>query len=223
MVMLIMNDIKYFLFVLLCVLTGFAQGFWLLNNDASIQSSNFATAKDSYFTTFMYMFGQISLEDFEESKSKEFAKVFLVAFMLTMMILLFNLLIALMGDSFARTKEHIRAHYWRELTSFMVDQSMTTPLLFLLHIIGWLRYEKDEFVHVVKYASDVDAMDEAAETPLDESFKAFEGILKVHGAAANIELLSKRLPVDKDIVRRAHSTPFQVMQETLTPKLPPTT
>ncbi len=106
MVMIIMNDIKYFLFVLMCVLTGFAQGFWLLMNDAQPES-DFTDVRESYFTTFMFMFGDIDVEALSNSKSKAFTKIFLVAFMLTMMILLFNLLIALMGDSFSRVKEKI--------------------------------------------------------------------------------------------------------------------
>ena len=154
MVMVIMSDIKYFLFVLLCVLIGFAQGFWLLLNQSSIDSS-FKEVKDSYFTTFMFMFGQMDMDDLQHSKSDGFTKVFLVAFMLAMMILLFNLLIALMGDSFSKTKENINAHYMRELASFMVDQSLLTPLLVFLRLFGIARYNKDEFVHVIKYASDV--------------------------------------------------------------------
>jgi hypothetical protein len=75
--------------------------------------------------------------------------------MITMLILLFNLLIALMGDSFDRTKQNIEAHYWRELASFLVDQSMPTPFVIFLQATGSMIYEKDDFVHVIKYASDV--------------------------------------------------------------------
>ncbi len=154
MVMLIISDIKYFLLVLLCVLIGFAQGFWLLLNDAN-PSSHFTDVKQSYYTTFMFMFGQIDSEELQNGKSSGFSKLYLVAFMLTTMLLLFNLLIALMGDSFSRTKEKIEAHYWKELASFMVDQSMPTPLLALLELLNVMKYEKDDFIHVVKYASDI--------------------------------------------------------------------
>lgn len=153
MVMVIVSDIKYFIFVLLCVLIGFAQGFWLLLSDSDAHSQ-FSDIRQSYFTTFMFMFGQIETSDLHNGKSSSFAKLYLVVFMMTMMILLFNLLIALMGDSFSRTKEKIEAHYWKELANFMVDQSMFTPLLAFLHWIKWIRYKKDDFIHVVKYASD---------------------------------------------------------------------
>jgi hypothetical protein len=154
MVMLIMNDIKFFLFVLVCVLVGFAQGFWLLLNNAD-PASNFSSVKQSYFSTFMFMLGEIDQDQIDNSKSSGFTKAFLVAFMITMMILLFNLLIALMGDSFDRTKQNIEAHYWRELASFLVDQSIPTPFTMLLQLTGAMVYEKDDFVHVIKYASDV--------------------------------------------------------------------
>ena len=154
MVTLIMSDIKYFIFVLLCVLIGFAQGFWLLLNDAQTASS-FTDVQQSYYTTFMFMFGQIDAVEMQNGKSIQFSKLYLVVFMLTMMLLLFNLLIALMGDSFSRTKEKIEAHYWKELASFMVDLSMVTPLLALLYGLGLLKYSKDDFIHVVKYATDM--------------------------------------------------------------------
>jgi hypothetical protein len=173
MVCTIINDIKYFLFVLVCVLTGFSQGFWLLLNNASVStasasSSSFQSIKMSYFSTIMFMFGEINSDDLEGSKSLAFTRFFLVAFMLTMMILMLNLLIALMGDSFARTKENIEKIYWKELASMMIDQSMPTLLLSCLEVLQILRYEKDEFIHVVKYTSDL-RQDDSATVLLKQS------------------------------------------------------
>ena len=157
-------------------------------NDAQPES-DFTDVRESYFTTFMFMFGDIDVEALSNSKSKAFTKIFLVAFMLTMMILLFNLLIALMGDSFSRVKEKIEANYWKELTSFMVDQSIPTPLLLILHYFGYfglLRYEKDDIIHVVKYASDVkDVTTQPTDDALSVAFNSCESILRSNAEQYN--------------------------------------
>lgn len=162
MVITILKDIKYFLFVLACVLTGFAQGFWLIFNESNQATSSFRSVKMSYFSTFMYMFGNMDTDDLDGAGSRSFAMLFLVAFMLTMMILMLNLLIALMGDSFARTKENIHRIYRKELASFMIDQAMPTPLLYLLSSSPILLnldmlqyYHEDDLIFVIKYTSDL--------------------------------------------------------------------
>jgi hypothetical protein len=222
MVMLIMNDIKYFLFVLVCVLIGFAQGFWLLLNNADPET-DFSSVRRSYFGTFMFMLGNIDQEQIDNSKSSGFTKVFLVAFMITMLILFFNLLIALMGDSFDRTKKHIEAHYWRELASFLVDQSMPTPFIFLLQLTGAMVYEKDDFVHVIKYASDVKLSgsnfhttrrgdvdvrqngcdgEEPDVSPLEKAFNVSAKLVKSNISERQQLKLSKKSFVDDDIIDR---------------------
>ncbi len=178
MVCTIINDIKYFLFVLVCVLTGFSQGFWLLLSNSSAMSNSSSTSafeniRMAYFNTFMFMFGEINTDDLEGSKSLAFTRFFLVAFMLTMMILMLNLLIALMGDSFARTKENIEKIYWKELSSLMIDQSMPTLLVSILGSLRLLHYEKDEFIHVVRYTSDLrtdSSKQEKVSSALERSF-----------------------------------------------------
>jgi hypothetical protein len=104
----------------------------------------------------MFMFGQIETSDIEDSQSAAFTKIFLVVFMITMMILFFNLLIALMGDTFERTKEKIENHYWKEMASFLVDQAAPVSFETLLEACGLVSPPvEDEFIHVVKYTSDV--------------------------------------------------------------------
>lgn len=154
MVIKIMSDIKFFLFVLACVLTGFAQGFWLMIN-RSTSTVAFSTIKMSYFTTFMYMFGELEAGDMDGAENKAFAIFFLVSFMMTMMLLMLNLLIALMGDSFGKAKDNIQRIYRKELAAFMIEQSMPTILLMLLSYFHLLEYSPDEIIFIVKYTSDI--------------------------------------------------------------------
>ena len=146
--------------------------------DASSIDSPFYTAKMSYYWTFLYLFGQVDMADLDSTQSKVFVKLFLLAFMLTMMLLMLNLLIALMGDSFARTKENIHRTYRKELASFMIDQSMPTPLLSLLSYFGMFAYVLDDLVYVVQYTSDMHTSDEAAHTQLEDSLQACQNVLR---------------------------------------------
>ncbi len=154
MVVKIMSDIKYFLFVLACVLTGFAQGFWLMINRNS-ENGAFATIKMSFFTPFLYMFGELNVDDLNGAENKAFAMFFLVAFMMTMILLMLNLLIALMGDSFGKAKDNIQRIYRKELAAFMIEQSIPTILLIILSHMNLLVYHPDELVFIVKYTSDI--------------------------------------------------------------------
>jgi hypothetical protein len=103
MIVQIAYSIRYFLIALFCVLAGFAQGFWLFSNMDS--TSDFGTMKKSLWAAFMTMLGAM-LPQFEDNHnaSPEFASFLLVIFMMVMIILMLNILIALMGDTFSRVR-----------------------------------------------------------------------------------------------------------------------
>lgn len=102
MILAIAYNIRYYLLVLLCVLCGFTQAFWLLSNiDATLP---FGSIHSAFLNAFMNMLGQNISDDFSGTVSAEFATVLLVLFLLIMMILMLNLLIALMGDAFASVR-----------------------------------------------------------------------------------------------------------------------
>ena len=143
MILQIAFDIRFYLFVLFCVLAGFAQAFWLLSNvDESLA---FGTVKKSLQAAFFYMLGDVS-SDFEGTVAPDFAIFLLIIFMLVMMILMLNLLIALMGDTFANVRSKGLALWRKEQAEIMFDQiseladeSATVP----------------PHLHVLKYTSDV--------------------------------------------------------------------
>lgn len=156
MILRIAYDIRFFLFVLFCVLCGFAQGFWLLSNvDEDLA---FGTVRGSLLTTFMYMLGQEVTSDFEGTVSPGFATFILVCFLIFMMILMLNLLIALMGDTFSEVRSKGQALWREEQTAIISEQS------FLMTDTN-----THSFLHVLKYTSDLTAGANEAEVQLQQS------------------------------------------------------
>jgi hypothetical protein len=144
MVVRIAYDIRFLLVVLFCVLAGFAQGFWLLSNiDKSLP---FGTVNRSLLTSFMYMLGQDISAEFDGTVAPEFASFLLIMFLLFMMILMLNLLIALIGEIFSKVRDESTVFWRREQALLFLDQSHLLPNPNSTH----------EFIHVLKYTSDVD-------------------------------------------------------------------
>jgi hypothetical protein len=144
MILRIARNIKFYLLVLLCVLSGFTQAFWLLSNyDATLP---FGTIKSAFLTSFFYMLGQNIDKNFVGLVSPDLATVLLVLFMMVMIILMLNLLIALMGDAFSKVRELGLAVWRREQAAIIIEES------FLLQVHNSYI---PEYLHILKYTSDV--------------------------------------------------------------------
>jgi hypothetical protein len=112
-------DIRFFLLVLLLVLLGFSQAFWLLSSMDS--AAPFGTVPSSLLNSFLFMLGNFNAE-FDGTASPVIATMLLVLFLLFMSILMLNLLIALMGESFNRVSSN-GLGFWRlELASTLLEQ-----------------------------------------------------------------------------------------------------
>lgn len=134
-------DIRYFLLVLFCVLAGFAQGFWMLCNiDAGGEFGNVQTA---LYHAFLTMLGGMTPE-FQSSVSKSFAMFLLCIFMMTLIIVMLNILIALMGDTFTEVRSKGLALWRREQARIVFDE------IYYLNSI-----QKATHIHVLKYTSDI--------------------------------------------------------------------
>ncbi|KAJ1416212.1 hypothetical protein B484DRAFT_156260 [Ochromonadaceae sp. CCMP2298] len=103
MIMQICSDIRHLLLVLLLVLLGFAQAFWLVANTRDDLA--FSTIQDSLINSFSFMLGNYDPEAFVGADLESFGNILTAFYMVTMAILLLNLLIALMGDSYGAVKE----------------------------------------------------------------------------------------------------------------------
>jgi hypothetical protein len=142
MIIQIAYTIRFFLLVLFIVLAGFTQAFWLLSNvDNGLL---FGNVKSAFLTSFMYMLGQNIDTDFTGTVSPKLSTFLLIVFMLTMIILNLNLLIALMGDVFSRVRAKGQAVWRKEQASIIIEES------FLIQ-----HHQLPPYLHILKYASDV--------------------------------------------------------------------
>ena len=125
------------------MLAGFAQAFWLLSNVN--EDLMFGTVSKSLQTSFLYMLGQDVSADFDGTVAPAFATFLLVIFLMVMMILMLNLLIALMGDTFAVVRKKGLALWRREQANIMFDQ---------VYELAGERKVKPH-LHILKYTSDI--------------------------------------------------------------------
>ncbi len=115
----IVYDIRFYLLVLFCVLAGFAQAFWIL---ANIDPNNdFGTIRNSLYHAYLTMLGGMT-PTFINSISEGFGTFLLCIFMMVMIIVMLNILIALMGDTFADSRAQGLALWQREKAAIVYDQ-----------------------------------------------------------------------------------------------------
>lgn len=160
MILQIMKNIQYFVLFLAVVLTGFSMAFWLISYpDYSLE---FGTIQMAFLNTYLYMLGQNISTDFSATASPRLGILLLVMFMFFMMILMLNLLIALMGNSYSKVQEKGPAEWRLGQASMMMEQSyMLNPSLAELH-------ERYSSVQVMQYNANIvsDQADLLGETSL---------------------------------------------------------
>jgi hypothetical protein len=145
MILQIMQDIKYFVFILAVMLTGFSMAFWLISYpDASLPNG---TIQMAFLNTYLHMLGQNISTDFEDTASPQLGVFLLVIFMFFMMILMLNLLIALMGHSYSKVEDKGLAEWRLGQASMILEQS------YMMTEIGKCAHERYKAIHVMKYTT----------------------------------------------------------------------
>jgi hypothetical protein len=110
----------------------------------------FGTASQAMLSSFDYMLGNFNLQ-FEGSVAPTLSLCLVIVFVIFMIVLMFNLLIALMGNTFAYVSSKGLAQWRREQASIMVDEqfmrdaNLTVP----------------SCLFVLMYTTDFEAYDEA--------------------------------------------------------------
>jgi hypothetical protein len=124
MIIRIAEDIRFFILVLLLVLLGFSQAFWLLSSRDP--TSQFGTVPNALLTAFVFMLNSFNT-DFDGTASPQIATILLVLYQLFMAILMLNLLIALMGESFSQVSANGLGFWRKELASTILEQRHLLP------------------------------------------------------------------------------------------------
>ena len=156
MIIQIAKDIKFFLLIIAVVIVGFAQAFWLLSSVDTGQT--YGTINTAFLNTFLTMLGQID-PDFSGTASPELGVILLICFVMFMAILMLNLLIALMGESFSKVSDEKIPRWRLEQASIILEQ------LFLKKP-GVA--DAAPFIHLLRYASDVSDSDSAEQVTLED-------------------------------------------------------
>eukprot|EP01032_Pedospumella_encystans_P017121 gene17121-19520_t len=119
MIMKISNDMTNLIAVVLIVLVGFSQAFWIISSvDRSLP---FGTIQDSLLNSYVFMLGGFDPSAFEGTPLNGFATALSCFYMLIVSILLLNLLIALMGDSYGSVKEKGLAQWKLEQAQIVTE------------------------------------------------------------------------------------------------------
>ena len=184
MILQIMKDIQYFVLILAVVLTGFSMAFWLISYpDYSLE---FGTIQMAFLNTYLYMLGQNISTDFSATASPRLGILLLVMFMFFMMILMLNLLIALMGNSYSKVQEKGPAEWRLGQASMILEQSyMMDERMVKAH-------ERYSSVQVMKYTSLLPAEDREVEVT-DAQLSSLKSTLE-----ARLGELQKKIEGDKE-------------------------
>eukprot|EP00388_Colpodella_angusta_P035216 GDKK01035312.1.p1 GENE.GDKK01035312.1~~GDKK01035312.1.p1 ORF type:complete len:290 (+),score=62.54 GDKK01035312.1:100-870(+) len=119
MIMKIANDMKVLITIVMIVLVGFSQAFWVISSvDRDLP---FGTIENSLLNSYVFMLGGFDPSAFEGSPLNRFAIALSCFYMLIVSILLLNLLIALMGDSYGAVREKGLAQWKLEQAQIVTE------------------------------------------------------------------------------------------------------
>ena len=105
MIFEIFKDTLFFLVLMLAIMFGFGVAFFVTfrhSLDEDGIEEKFGTFDRSLMTTFGMMLGDFDSDMFYQTPVTGFPQILFVTYMVAMMIVLLNLLISVMGDSFDR-------------------------------------------------------------------------------------------------------------------------
>mmetsp|Transcript_34852 Transcript_34852/g.65001 ORF Transcript_34852/g.65001 Transcript_34852/m.65001 type:complete len:544 (-) Transcript_34852:86-1717(-) len=125
----IFMDIRALVLVLVLVCVGFSQAFWLLSNTTNAEAYKFqddlpfSSVKMSFVNSFSYMLGNFEADSFAGLPLENFALLMSCLFMMIVAILLLNLLIALMGDTYGYVSSRGLAQWRLEQLDYVVENS----------------------------------------------------------------------------------------------------
>ncbi|MDA8539139.1 ion transporter, partial [bacterium] len=100
----IMREMQSFLVLLLVLLTCFTFVFCLLLRDTDSDRDEFGTTSDAWLRTYGMMLGNFHTQWFDEADTHGLATCFFVVFTVSVPVIMLNALIAIMSDTYARSK-----------------------------------------------------------------------------------------------------------------------
>lgn len=204
MIFFILVQIRTFLLILIVVVFGFAQGFYLISFKKTVSDEFpdgevqlFGLVDKALLYTFAYMQGAGPGDYGVFSKSSnESLGIFLVVLLSTIgNILLLNLLITIMGSAYGKVEENMIAEWRMEMCKILMElppmMTVSTPKkLFFLKRDSDIKAEEDKNVNSSVVA--VEALASGVNARFDELFKAQAALAKSQDAIikAQAEMLA---------------------------------
>lgn len=141
------NDVLRFCLIYLVFLMGFAQAFFVLFE--SIGLNGFVV---SIKTCFVAMLGDFELDQFADTPYTAVSVGLLVVYVVTITILLLNLLIAMMGDTYEKINEsaEMQWHLERARIIFAIENEMTSEERSDVENKYWTSIDGKRFLQVLE-------------------------------------------------------------------------
>ncbi|CAL8463844.1 g3378 [Coccomyxa elongata] len=187
----VINDVKWFLFLLLLTMWGFCMSFYILFRRDQ-KKEQFRTIGSSLVTVFNWLMGGVDLTIFNGTHNPEIGLAMLLVYWFTMSMVLLNCLIAILADACSRVNENQDARFLSGRAEIIDELESSIP--------GWLRERNAamwypryvHFLRVNRHSADP-SMTEAAEKE-DAMAQQLDNLeAQVNRIAGIQELLAQKL------------------------------
>jgi len=122
----IMFDIRHFLILLVLIMLGFTNAFNLMFSQSNM--TEFARFDNTFMSTFGMMLGSFDLSWFKDSAEKDLMNVIFILYIVLVNIVLLNMLIAIMGETYARVSEKAPFEFQQARATLIVQFLKKKPL-----------------------------------------------------------------------------------------------
>ncbi|CAF3781223.1 unnamed protein product [Adineta steineri] len=142
---MLFNDVLRFLLIYIIFLAGFSQSFFILFNE-----NGFLGYMSSLKHCFLGLLGDFDLDYYTEGSHPFISVSFLMCYIIVVTILLLNLLIAMMGDTYADVKRSAKKlwHLERARIALDVESSMSTSERKLKAHKYWVEVQGERYLQV---------------------------------------------------------------------------
>ena len=122
MIIEIVIDMKYFLCVLIISAWAFGNSFWILGRNSSPENGNFAGEEitDGFIFSYRMILGDFQVDGFG-TKDEQILWILFLLNTIILTVVLLNLVIAIMGDTFDRVQKSQESTMLKELVSMILE------------------------------------------------------------------------------------------------------
>ena len=173
MIFLIAQSIVPFCGVLFVVLFGYSQSFWIISKE--LRDMPYGLFYQSLYQVYRMMLGD-TVTDYHGTSSNKLGIILFVSFTVIVSLLLLNMLIALMGDTFGTVRAKGIAQFRLEQASIIYEQQSLTP-----------DSPKDDFGYEVFYPSLIHVLVRSSDMDFKDSSSSGDQIVELQNKVNTLE------------------------------------